>query len=90
MKTRVRLALGEPHPDMGQLISDYQDGLATPDQAGMVERHLLECELCRAFYGGLQEARALISDLPTRRPDPEQLEASFHAVLRRLGRRRRN
>ena len=86
MKTNTRLALGEPHPDMGQLISDYQDGLATPDEADMVERHLLECELCRAFYGGLQEVRALIGDLPPREPDPEQLETSYRAVLRRVGR----
>lgn len=85
MKINTRLALGEPHPHMGQLISSYQDGLATPQETDTVQRHLLECDRCRAFYGGLQEVRALISDLPSRGPSAEQLEDSFQAVLRRTG-----
>jgi predicted anti-sigma-YlaC factor YlaD len=83
MTTRTRLALSEPHPHMGSLISSYQDGLATPDEADLVERHLLECERCRSFYGGLQDARALIGDLPAPSVDPARLDATYAAIFRR-------
>ena len=53
MSIRTRLVPNQPHPHMGPLISSYQDGLATPGEANLVERHLLECEHCRSFYGGL-------------------------------------
>src|SRR5438270_8926767 len=85
MKIDTRLALGEPHPHMGQLISSYQDGLANPEETDTIQRHLLECDSCRSFYGGLQEVRALIADLPSRGPDAAQLDDTFQAVLRRTG-----
>ncbi|MFL5731829.1 MAG: anti-sigma factor family protein [Chloroflexia bacterium] len=85
MKTHTRLALRDPHPRMGQLISSYQDGLATPEEADTVQRHLLECDICREFYGGLQEIRALVQDLPTGGPSVEHLDASYQAVLSRVG-----
>src|SRR5262245_29910046 len=82
MSLRTRLALSEPHPQMGPLISSYQDGLTSPQEADLVERHLLECERCRDFYGGLQQARDLIADLPAPAPDPARLAATYNAVLR--------
>ncbi|HET7080874.1 MAG TPA: zf-HC2 domain-containing protein [Chloroflexia bacterium] len=91
MTTRTRLALSEPHPHMGPLISSYQDGLATPDEADQVERHLLECDRCRSFYGGLQGARALIGDLPASPTAPAQLDSTYAAIFRRtVGRDPRN
>lgn len=83
MTIRTRLALSEPHPHMGPLISSYQDGLATPDEADLVERHLLECERCRSFYGGLQDARALIGDLPAPPVDSARLDATYAAIFHR-------
>ena len=83
MTIRTRLALSEPHPHIGPLISSYQDGLATPQEADLVERHLLECEGCRSFYGGLQDARALIGDLPAPPANPAQLDATYAAIFRR-------
>jgi anti-sigma factor RsiW len=64
MNIRTRTGLSEPHPHMGPLISSYQDGLANPAETAQVERHLLECERCRAFYANLQEVREAIADLP--------------------------
>jgi predicted anti-sigma-YlaC factor YlaD len=91
MTPRTRLAPSEPHPHMGPLISSYQDGLTTSDEADLVERHLLECERCRGFYGGLQDARALIGDLPEAPVDPAQLDATYTAIFRRtVGRDLRN
>jgi anti-sigma factor RsiW len=83
MTIRTRRAPSEPHPHMGPLISSYQDGLATPDEADLVERHLLECEHCRSFYGGLQNARALIGDLPVSPVNPARLDATYAAIVRR-------
>jgi hypothetical protein len=83
MITRPRFRLAEPHPEMAVLISSYQYGLTTPAETRQVERHLLECEPCHAFYGELQEARALIAGLPRSDPPPAQLATNFAAIWRR-------
>lgn len=80
MKIRTRTGLPEPHADMAPLISSYQDGLATPDEADLVERHLLECDLCRSFYGGLQDVRGLIADLPSD-VNRHRVEDAYEAVM---------
>jgi hypothetical protein len=85
MKTRTRTGLPEPHADMAPLISSYQDGLTTPAEADFVERHMLECDLCHSFYGGLQDVRDLIANLPWAQTErnQEQVEAAYEAVMDR-------
>jgi hypothetical protein len=84
MKTRTRTGLPEPHADMAPLISSYQDGLTTPAEVDFVERHMLECDLCHSFYGGLQEVRDLIANLPwAPERDQEHVEAAYAAVMDR-------
>jgi hypothetical protein len=43
----------------------------------------LECEHCRSFYGGLQDARTLIGDLPVSAVNSAQLDATYAAIFRR-------
>lgn len=86
MKTRIRTGLPEPHADMAPLISSYQDGLTTLAEAAFIERHMLECDLCRLFYGGLQDVRGLIAELSAER-NQEPFEATYKAVMDRTVRR---
>lgn len=83
MNIRTKISLGEPHPHMGPLISSYQDGLTDPAETETVERHLLECELCRAFFGGLQQAREAVRDLPDPEDSLGHTEVQFRAILNR-------
>ena len=91
MNLRTRTGLSEPHPHMGQLISNYQDGLSDPAETEQVERHLLECELCRAFYASLQEAREAIDDLPadsTLQPPEQEYFIILHRTIYRNRRKK--
>jgi hypothetical protein len=81
MRTRTKITLGEPHPHMGALISSYQDGLTDPHETETVERHLLECERCRAFYAGLQQTRELITELPDPNPDLLQINTLYYGGI---------
>lgn len=83
MNTRTRIALSEPHPHIGPLLSSYQDGLTTPDETATVEQHLGACERCRDFLTGLRQAREAISGLPAQQPDADRIESELAAVLRR-------
>lgn len=83
MITRARPALEEPHPRMGALISSYQDGLASAAEADQVQRHLLTCDRCRAFYGGLQDARERVAGLPPA-ANPAAVDAGWRDVLARI------
>ncbi len=83
MKTRTYIALSDPHPHMALLISSYQDGLTTPDETEQIERHMLECERCHAFYGSLQQVRESISDLPEDFIGAAKVEAAYSAILDR-------
>lgn len=64
MKTRIRTDLHEPQPHIGPLLSSYQDGTASLAEQDLIERHLLECEVCRDFFAHLQRVREAISELP--------------------------
>ena len=88
MITRARPALEEPHPRMGALISSYQDGLASAAEAGEVERHLLACDRCRGFYGGLQQAREQVASLPPVE-NPATVDSVWRAVRARIAPGRR-
>lgn len=83
MKTRPRVALNDPHPHMGLLISSYQDGLTSPAETRQVESHLAECPRCQAYWQGLQQVREAVGDLPAASARLEPGESEWLAILDR-------
>ncbi len=82
MRTRTGLELRDPNPHMGPLISAYQDGILSNDEIRVVEQHLLECDICRAFYDALQQTRELIGNLPDPAFNPDEREQrDYYAVM---------
>jgi anti-sigma factor RsiW len=80
MNISTRITLGEPHPHLAELISNYQDGCTSPAETELVEQHLLECEHCREYLAGLQQMREAIADLPPSIDNPEQLREEFRRL----------
>lgn len=78
MKTRMHIGVHKTPPHLGLLLSNYQDGLVTPTEQELVERHLLECERCRGFLGDLQQARDSIHELP-KQSSPKHED--FNAIM---------
>lgn len=88
MITRTGITGTEPHPEMGPLLSSYQDGLTTPAETARVEYHLQACDRCRAFLDDLRQLRALVEDLPAPPIRPGALDVAYSVIDRQISQRR--
>jgi hypothetical protein len=73
------------HLSEEQLILHYY---GEEDDALPAERHLAECDDCRALYGSLQRALNVVDSLPVPEPGPEYAERVWKRIEHRLPARR--
>jgi hypothetical protein len=73
------------HLSEEQLILHYYD---EEEDALAAERHLGECEACRALYGSLQRALNVVDSLPVPEPGAEYGEQVWRRIEHRLPARR--
>ncbi len=59
------------HHRVERLLSAYLDAELTPQEAKVVQEHLLDCAACREAYETLRAAKAALSQLPLAEPPAE-------------------
>lgn len=71
---------------LAQRIDEFIDGDLPPSETGMMQRHLNECDACRAVHAGEVEMRSALAALPV----PGARDGFFdHAMAQATRRRRR-